>query len=177
MKNIKPILAIVFTGLMAIGAQINIDLLLSPVPFILSDFFIILGALILGRNWGVASVMLYLLLGAIGLPVFSDGGGGVEHFAGPTGGYLAGFLVASLVIGHISEIRPQTITKDFGAWLGGILTLFSLGIAGLIFLAGMEPLAAIKAGFVPFIPAASLKGISAVFLAQAIRKLLEDKIR
>jgi len=86
----------------AVGAFIAIPLPLSPVPIVLQNFFILLIALVLGPRMGTASVALYLLLGALGLPVFAGGKGGLAHFFGPTGGYLAGFLLSAWVTGVLA---------------------------------------------------------------------------
>jgi len=86
----------------AVGAFIAIPLPFSPVPIVLQNFFILLIALVLGPRMGTASVALYLLVGALGLPVFAGGKGGFAHFFGPTGGYLAGFLLSAWITGVLS---------------------------------------------------------------------------
>lgn len=86
----------------AVGAFIAIPLPFSPVPIVLQNFFILLIALVLGPRMGTASVALYLLLGALGLPVFAGGKGGFAHFFGPTGGYLVGFLLAAWITGVLA---------------------------------------------------------------------------
>ena len=92
--------ASLFTALMILGAYIRIPI--GPVPVTLSSFFVLLAGVILGSGWGTASVGIYLLLGALGLPVFTAGGG-LALFAGPTGGYLLGFLPAAFLAGFIRE--------------------------------------------------------------------------
>ena len=86
----------------AVGAFIAIPLPFSPVPIVLQNFFILLIALVLGPRMGTASVALYLLVGALGLPVFAGGKGGFAHFFGPTGGYLAGFLLSAWITGVLA---------------------------------------------------------------------------
>ena len=102
----------------AVGAFIAIPLPFSPVPIVLQNFFILLIALVLGPRMGTASVALYLLVGALGLPVFAGGKGGFAHFFGPTGGYLAGFLLSAWITGvlagggHRQKNRePRAATK------------------------------------------------------------------
>jgi biotin transport system substrate-specific component len=82
---------------MTAGAYIAVPLPVSPVPVVLQNLFVLLAGLLLPLRWAVASVALYLALGAIGLPVFSAARGGLAHFVGPTGGYLVGFLPAAAV--------------------------------------------------------------------------------
>ena len=87
--NRRMIRASLFTALMILGAFIRVPI--GPVPVTLSSLFVLLAGLLLGAGWGAAAVSMYLLLGALGLPVFTAGGG-IALFAGPTGGYLLGFL-------------------------------------------------------------------------------------
>ena len=87
--------------LMAVGAYIAIPV--GPVPIVLQNLFVMLAALLLGGRWGFISVCVYLLAGAVGLPVFAGGTGGLGKFVGPTGGYLIGFAIAAYLIGTISE--------------------------------------------------------------------------
>ena len=90
-----------FTALTAVGAYISIPI--GPVPIVLQNFFVILAGLLLGPVRGLVSVTVYLLIGAVGLPVFAGGTGGIGHFFGPTGGYLVGFLPAVFLTGLISH--------------------------------------------------------------------------
>jgi biotin transport system substrate-specific component len=86
-----------FAVLTAVGAQIELPY--QPVPFTLQTFFVLLTGAFLGRYSGPASSLLYLLMGSVGLPVFSGGAFGLAKIAGPTGGYLLAFPVATAVIG------------------------------------------------------------------------------
>ncbi|RZW12719.1 MAG: biotin transporter BioY, partial [Desulfobulbaceae bacterium] len=85
--------------LTAVGAYIAIPI--GPVPIVLQNLFVMLAGLLLGGRWGLTSVGVYLLAGAVGLPVFAGGTGGIGKFIGPTGGYLLGFAAAAYVIGKI----------------------------------------------------------------------------
>ncbi len=167
---IKRILYIViFTALTIAGANVTVPL--GEVPFVLSDFFVLLSGLVLGRKYAPVSVGLYLLLGAIGLPVFADGSGGIEHFAGPTGGYLVGFLCASFVVGMISHSGSHAIWKDLVAVLAGFMTIYTLGVIGLKIQTELSWNEAIHAGFLDFLVPMSIKSTAAVLLALLIRKL------
>src|SRR3972149_8733623 len=95
------VLASLWAALTAVGAYIHVPI--GPVPIVLSTLFVLLSGLLLGSRWGLTSMCLYLLVGAIGMPVFAGGKGGLAHFLGPTGGYLFGFLFASWITGFISE--------------------------------------------------------------------------
>jgi biotin transport system substrate-specific component len=86
----------VYASLMAalIAAGAYMALPIGPVPIVLQNLFVFLSGLLLGPRWGVASIGVYLMAGALGLPVFAGGVGGIGRFAGPTGGYLLGYLPA-----------------------------------------------------------------------------------
>lgn len=79
--------ASLFAALTAAGAYLSIPI--GPVPIVLQNLFILLSGLLLGSRWGPASVAVYLLAGACGLPVFAGGMGGIGRLVGPTGGYLS----------------------------------------------------------------------------------------
>ena len=116
-KNLKRmIFTSLLTALMIIGAYIRIPL--GPVPIVLTNMFVVLAGLLLGPFWGIAGAGLYLLLGLIGLPVFS-GGGGPAYFAGPTGGYLIGYAAAAFAAGAVRRagrgFRHAGTVKNGGA--------------------------------------------------------------
>ena len=91
--------------IIAISAQITINLPFSPVPITGQTLAVLLAGLILGKNLGAASVAAYLAQGAAGLPFFAGGKSGLATLFGPTGGYLFGFLAAVYIVGMLSELR------------------------------------------------------------------------
>src|SRR4030067_426903 len=95
------VLSSLMAALMAVGAYIHVPI--GPVPIVLTNLFVLLSGLLLGSRWGLASAAIYLLVGAIGMPVFYGGKGGLAHILGPTGGYLFGFLLCACVAGFYSE--------------------------------------------------------------------------
>ena len=99
--------ASLFAALTAAGAYIALPI--GPVPIVMQNLFVMLAGLILGSRWGFAAIAVYLLAGAVGLPVFAGGVGGFSRFLGPTGGYLLGYLPAVFCIGLISQkTKPKT---------------------------------------------------------------------
>ncbi len=122
------IYASLFTSLIIIGSYITIPT--GIVPIVLANMFIFILALVLPVKWSATSVTIYLLLGALGLPVFSGASGGLHHFYGPTGGYLLGYLLASCIMSLISSKKPNKI-KDILALLAGFLVIHLLGILWL----------------------------------------------
>ncbi|MFH2130143.1 MAG: biotin transporter BioY, partial [bacterium] len=89
--------AALFAALISAGAFMAIPI--GPVPIVLQNMFVLLAGVLLGWKWGAASVLIYLLAGAVGFPVFSAGRGGVAHLLGPTGGYLLSYIPAVIVAG------------------------------------------------------------------------------
>lgn len=122
------------TLLITICAKINVPV--WPVPVTLQGFAIAALSAAFGLRIGVATVALYLLEGAVGLPVFATGGG-LAYLIGPTGGFLLGFLVMAAIIGYAADKgasgKPLTL---FGAMLAGDAVLFVMGFVWLLALSG-----------------------------------------
>jgi biotin transport system substrate-specific component len=158
-----------FTALIIAGAYIRIPI--GPVPVALASFFVLLSGLLLGPGWGTASVALYLLMGAVGLPVFS-GGGGVALFAGPTGGYLAGYLPAAFVTGIISCRKSRTMGWDIVGLLCGTVIIYLTGVPRLKMVLETGWSSALAAGVVPFLIGDGIK----VAAAASLRKVLHHYV-
>ena len=122
------------TLLITICAKINVPV--WPVPVTLQGFAIAALAAGFGMRIGVATVALYLLEGAFGLPVFATGGG-LAYLVGPTGGFLLGFLALAAIVGFAADRgasgKPLAL---FGAMLAGDAVMFGLGFAWLALMAG-----------------------------------------
>jgi biotin transport system substrate-specific component len=162
--------ASLLAALTAAGAYLAIPI--GPVPIILQNLFIFLTGLLLGSKWGVASVGVYLLAGALGLPVFAGGVGGIGRFAGPTGGYLLGFLPAVYVIGWISETTRKRAAFDILAMVCGSLIIYACGVTWLKVLTGMTLAKTLAVGMYPFILGDGLKIAAAVPIAKALRPVI-----
>jgi len=167
-----------FAALTAAGAFIAIPL--GPVPIVLQNLLALLSGLVLGPVLGSAAVGLFLLAGLLNFPVFSGGGGGIVRFAGPTGGYLFGYLLAALTAGLIAgRPRANAGKKVFQpriiiAVIAGFLVIY---IPGLIWLKARVALAwgkTLLTGFVPFIIGDVIKGITAVLIVPRLRRIAAD---
>ncbi len=128
--------ATIVLGTLLITACAKINVPVWPVPVTLQGFAVAALAAAFGARIGVATVALYLLEGAFGLPVFATGGG-AAYLLGPTGGFLLGFLAMAAIIGYSADRgasgKPTTL---FGAMLAGNAALFVLGFAWLLLMAG-----------------------------------------
>jgi biotin transport system substrate-specific component len=165
------VLASLMAALTAVGAYIHVPI--GPVPIVLSTLFVLLSGLLLGGHWGMASMGLYLLVGAIGMPVFAGGKGGFAHFFGPTGGYLFGYVLASWVTGFISERSRGLLVLDIFAVLVGSLTIYSLGVPWLKMVTQMSWPKTLMVGMVPFLIGDAIKASVAVILARSVRPVLK----
>ncbi len=160
------VLVVSFALLTALAAQWRIHLPFTPVPITGQTFAVLLAGVTLGVRAGAASQLLYVAMGAVGLPVFSGGTGGWEVVTGATGGYLAGFIVAAAVVGALAERRhDRHFSTTLSAFLVGSFVIYAFGVAGLIGLAGMGLSEAVLKGVAPFVFGDVLKaGLAAVTL-------------
>jgi len=166
--------ASLFAALTAAGAFIAVPV--GPVPIVLQNFFVFLSGLLLGGRWGAISVAVYLVAGALGLPVFAGGTGGVGRFVGPTGGYLVGYLPAVCVIGWISGRARHPSVFDVLGLVCGTMVLYGFGVVWLKLLSGMTWPKTLAVGMVPFLPGDALKIAAAVPIAKALRPLIRKTL-
>jgi biotin transport system substrate-specific component len=138
---------IAFASVTAIGAQIEIPL--KPVPLTLQTFFVLLSGAFLGRRNGFLSMGVYLMLGAVGLPVFSGASGGIARLLGPTGGYLLGFPIAAFIVGHLVSLSQNRFFIIFSMALG-LLTVFVFGTVQLNFVYLHNWSESFRTGFLAF---------------------------
>ncbi|MBB6716444.1 biotin transporter BioY [Clostridium gasigenes] len=126
LKSRDLVLISMFAALTAVGAFIRIPL--PIVPFTLQYFFCALGAILLGAKRGAIAQILYVAIGLIGIPVFTQGGG-PQYIFKPTFGYLLGFIVGAYIIGIISEkLKYVTVKNIFIACVCGLGAIYVLGL-------------------------------------------------
>ena len=158
-------------ALIAVLAQISLPI--GPVPFTLQNFAIGLIATVFRPREAVLSVGLYLLLGAIGLPVFAGGSGGFQALVGPNAGYLWFYLFYTLVTASLTSKNSSFLTILVSNLLGDAL-VFVGGVLGLMFLAGFQLDKAITVGVIPIILPDFIKLIAISFISIPIFKSLKD---
>ena len=165
------VFASLMAALTAVGAYIAIPI--GPVPIVLQNLFIMLTGLLLGSRWGLASVLVYLILGAFGLPIFAGGTGGIARFAGPTGGYLLGYIPAVFTIGWLSEKFRGRILFDILGLIAGSLIVYIFGVTWLKTVLGIGYQKALAVGCYPFLLGDVLKIAAAVPIAKALRPVVK----
>jgi biotin transport system substrate-specific component len=157
--------------LIALAAQIQVVLPFSPVPITGQTFAVLLLGALYGSRRGPATVVTYLALGVIGLPVFAGGAFGVARLVGPTAGYLVGFLPAAFVVGLLSERG-----WDRKPWATAVSMIIGNGImyvAGVLWLSRFVGWPAVlSTGFLPFLAGDALKIALATILLPAGWKLI-----
>lgn len=154
--------------LLILSAKIKVDL--YPVPMTLQPLAVLMIAMLCGRNISVAAVSLYLFQGMVGIPVFAYGGG-LPYLLGPTGGFLFGFLFASMIIGELADRGwGKQNFKSVFAMLTGLMVIYAFGIFQLSILKGFD--FAIINGLKPFIVGDLYKLILAALILPQIWKLV-----
>lgn len=125
-------LILIGTAIIALSARVYLLIPGNPVPFTGQTFGVLLAAGALGFRRGLAATLLYLAIGALGLPVFSQGTHGVGVILGPSGGYLIGFVVASGIVGRLAELGwDRNILGGLGAMLLGSAAIYGIGVPWL----------------------------------------------
>lgn len=152
------LLAVAGTALLWASAKVQIPFF--PVPMTMQTFVVLFLGFALGSRLGAATVLLYLAEGALGLPVFAgtpEKGLGLAYLAGPTGGFLAGFVVAAFVTGWFAErgFDRRLVTSAIAAF-AGLVAIYALGVSWLGMLIGWDK-PVLEFGLYPFLPAEALK--------------------
>ena len=160
--NATALRAVVFavTGSLLLWVSAKVQIPFYPVPMTMQTFAVLFLGFALGARLGAAAVLLYLVEGALGLPVFAgtpEKGLGLAYMMGPTGGFLAGFVVAAYVTGWLAErgMDRRFLTAAVAAF-AGLSVIYALGLGWLGGLLGLDkPI--LEFGLYPFVPAEILK--------------------
>lgn len=170
-------IALAFAAATGLAAQIRFPLPFSPVPVTGQTFAVLAAGVLLGRKWGGLSMTAYVVLGAAGIPWFNGAGAGLSFIAGPTGGYLIGFILAAALIGFVTDMSPAA--RGFWPMLFIMLAVNFVVIYGLGLLWLGVYLSAIKGasvtlpallgmGAAPFIVGDVAKAVLAALMAKTV---------
>lgn len=167
---LRTAVLVVGTGLLAVSAHIQVPF--WPVRLSMQTFVVLALGMAYGARLGATTILAYLAEGAFGMPVF-QGGSGWAYMAGPTGGFLVGFVLAALIMGYCSE---RGVLKRVPMALGAIVlaegAIYVPGVAWLAVLFG--PADAIAFGVVPFVPGEALK--MALALVPVVRRVTIQRV-
>ena len=171
-KVVTLLLITGFALLTGLTALWEIHLSFTPVPITGQTFAVLLAGATLGLRAGAASQLLYLAMGAVGLPFYAGGESGWQVLTGPTVGYLVGFVVASAVVGRMAEARAdRQVRTAIPAFVVGSVVIYACGMVGLTLVAGMSVPEAFTLGVVPFLIGDALKATGAGLLLPAAWRL------
>jgi biotin transport system substrate-specific component len=167
------LLVLAGTGLVALCAQLIIPMV--PVPITMQTFAVLFVGTVLGPARGAVALALYLVLGVAGLPIFAGGTSG-SILALPSGGYIVGFIAASVVVGWFANLTwDRHVLKTLLSFSIGSLVIYAFGVPWLAVSLGVDLWTAIQFGVVPFLIGDALKALLAAGLLPGTWKLLGEK--
>jgi len=167
-------LLLITTGALFVAAlaQVKIPLPFTPVPLTGQTFAVLLVGAALGSKRGAASLALYTLMGAVGLPFFAGGASGLAYLSGPTLGYLVGFVAAAYAVGTVAERGlERSVRTSLVPFLIGTLVIYLFGAGWLAVLFGVEQ--ALILGVLPFLIGDAIKLVLAALVLPAAWKIFE----
>ena len=168
----RLVLIAMMTAITCILAPLSIPIPVSPVPISLTNLVLLISVYILGWKDASISFIIYLLLGLAGLPVFSGFSGGVGKIAGPTGGYLAGFIFMTVIAGLAVDIfSGKRLPAVIGMALGTAVA-YAFGTAWLAIQMDLTFISALSIGVLPYLAGDTLKIILAVIAGPMLKKRL-----
>lgn len=147
-------------------------LFLGPVPVSLCTLGICLGVYVLGRRRGTAAVLVYILMGAAGMPVFGGFTGGAGRLLGPTGGYVLGYLALAAIAGAVIDRFPERRAAHILGMAAGTGALYLMGTVWYCLQAGQGLHAAVAVCVLPFLPGDCVKIAAAAAIGPALRERL-----
>lgn len=176
MQTNRPVYPLVMTAVMAavMAVVAPFSIQIGPIPLSLCTFVIYLNSYLLGWKRGTAATLVYILLGAVGMPVFSSFSSGLGAVLGPTGGYIVGYLPLALIAGFAVERFPAGRLPQLAGMVLGTAVLYVLGTAWFCFQSGNSLNAAMGACVLPFLPGDALKIAAAMLLGPLLRTRLEQ---
>lgn len=152
-----------FVAFTAVCEQIIIPI--QPVPIVLGTIPIFMSGVVLGPKYGALSMLVYVALGAVGVPVFAMARGGLAVLAGPTGGFIAAWPVVAVLIGYLTKRFGYGSKSLILSMAAGNIVCYILGLIWFLFLTHTGIWAALTACVLPFLIGDALKIIAAAFLS------------
>ena len=160
----QMVLIALMTAVTCVLGPLSIPLPFSPVPISLTNFAIFLAIFVLGMKNGTISFIIYLLLGAVGVPVFSSFLGGFQVLAGPTGGYLIGFIFLALIMGFALDHFDRKLVPTIIGMIIGMAVCYAFGTVWLAKLLSLSFKEGLMMGVIPYLPGDAAKIIIAAIV-------------
>ena len=160
----QMVLIALMTAVTCVLGPLSIPLPFSPVPISLTNFAIFLAIFVLGMKSGTISFIIYLLLGAIGVPVFSSFRGGLQVLAGPTGGYLIGFIFLALIMGFALDHFDRKLVPTIIGMIIGMAVCYAFGTVWLAKLLSLSFKEGLMMGVIPYLAGDAAKIIIAAIV-------------
>lgn len=160
----QMVLIALMTAVTCVLGPLSIPLPFNPVPISLTNFAIFLAIFILGMKNGTISFIIYLLLGAVGVPVFSSFRGGLQVLAGPTGGYLIGFIFLALIMGFALDHFDRKLVPTIIGMIIGMAVCYAFGTVWLAKLLSLSFKEGLMMGVIPYLPGDAAKIIIAAIV-------------
>ena len=160
----QMVLIALMTAVTCVLGPLSIPLPFSPVRISLTNFAIFLAIFVLGMKSGTISFIIYLLLGAVGVPVFSSFRGGFQVLAGPTGGYLIGFIFLALIMGFALDHFDRKLVPTIIGMIIGMAVCYAFGTVWLAKLLSLSFKEGLMMGVIPYLPGDAAKIIIAAIV-------------
>ncbi len=164
MKTKRLVYCALFAAVIGIMSLISIAT--QPIPLNMALFAVLLAGGILGKKYGTLSVVVYILLGAVGIPVFAGFRGGLAVLAGPTGGYIAGYILVAFLTGLVCE-KTRKMHYTLPIMILAVILCNAVGTAWYCYIMKSSVSSALMLCVIPFVPTDIIK---VVLAAMVIKK-------
>jgi biotin transport system substrate-specific component len=173
MKIRNMVFTAVFAAVLCVVSPLTIPI--GPIPLSLATFAIYLAASTLDWKYGTLSVVVYVALGLVGLPVFSRFEGGIHKLVGPSGGFIVGYILMALAAGLILSRYPRKRWLYPVAMALGTVVLYGIGLAWFMYSTGSALGASLMACVVPFLPGDAIKITLVTLIAPRLRTFVDKQ--
>lgn len=160
-----------FTAIICVCSIISIDI--GSVPITLQTFAVCVSAAMLGWKRGTISVVLYVLLGTAGLPVFAGFSGGIGVLTGGTGGYIIGFIFTALIVGFAADKFDRKLLPLVISMILGILVCYAFGTPWFMYVTKLDLGVSLGYCVIPFLPFDGIKIVLATVIVNRLSKIVK----
>ena len=170
----RVVVVVAMVALVAVCAQVAVPLPGTPVPVTLQSLAVMVAGVVLGPVQGALAVASYVLIGALGAPVFAAAGGGPAWVVGPTGGYLLAFPLVAFIVGYVAAPERPWWLLPIGVVTAQVV-MFTGGVLQLALVTGRGPGEAFAMGAVPFLAGEAFKSALLIVFAIALARWLRSR--